>query len=285
MQIIRELEKGDRGIYCGALGFISPGSKAVFNMPIRTISITNGNGQMGVGSGIVIDSDPKQEYRECILKADFLTRQHNSFKIIETMLWEGKYIFLSAHLKRLRECAEYFGFVCDLSVVTARLRRLEKSLKQGSRYRVRLLLDRNGKIGLNSSEIESSLARNGNFIAISRHRTDPDNLFLYHKTTNRALYDSQHKVYAAKGYLDVIFLNTRNEVTEGAISNIMIQKAGRLYTPVLDSGLLPGIFRQHLLDIGKAKEKKLTLIDLRKADKIFICNSVRGLVEVKLREG
>jgi para-aminobenzoate synthetase/4-amino-4-deoxychorismate lyase len=108
---------------------------------------------------------------------------------------------------------------------------------------------------------------------------------LYHKTTNRALYDSQHKVYAAKGYLDVIFLNTRNEVTEGAISNIMIQKAGRLYTPVLDSGLLPGIFRQHLLDIGKAKEKKLTLIDLRKADKIFICNSVRGLVEVKLREG
>ena len=88
---------------------------------------------MGVGSGIVIDSDPKQEYRECILKADFLTRQHNSFKIIETMLWEGKYIFLSAHLKRLRECAEYFGFVCDLSVVTARLRRLEKSLKQGSR--------------------------------------------------------------------------------------------------------------------------------------------------------
>ena len=119
--------------------------------------------------------------------------------------------------------------------------------------------------------------------AAEKYKIDPENLFLYHKTTNRALYDSQYKLYSSKSYFDVVFLNTRNEVAEGAISNIIIQKDGRLYTPPVASGLLAGIFRQHLLNIGKAKESPISLGDLLKADKIFACNSVRGMVEVKIK--
>ncbi|MCX5704731.1 MAG: aminodeoxychorismate synthase component I [Candidatus Omnitrophica bacterium] len=285
MLIIEELEKSSRNIYCGALGFISPGNKAVFNMPIRTLSISGGRGQMGAGSGIVIDSDPKQEFKECLLKADFLTSEQSSFRLLETMLWDEKYTFLNAHLKRLERSAKYFDFSFSQPKILLELRRLENKFKPEVRCRVRLLMDNGGKASFECYVITGDPSRQVRYIAISKHKVDPENKFLYHKTTNRALYDNQHKYYAAKGYFDVIFLNTRDEVAEGAISNIIVQKNGRFYTPPVTCGLLPGIFRQHLLDIGKAREKTLTVGDLRKADKIFACNSVRGLVEVKLKEG
>ena len=117
---------------------------------------------------------------------------------------------------------------------------------------------------------------------ISIFRTSPGDIFLYHKTTNRELYGSEYERYRTKGYFDVIFLNTKGEVAEGAITNIVIKKNGRFYTPPLSSGLLPGVFRASLLKSGRVKEKKIFLKDLRRADKIFLCNSVRGLVEVKL---
>jgi len=285
MQIIRELEKGNRNIYCGALGIIAPGNKAVFNMPIRTLSISGGRGQMGAGSGIVIDSDPKQEFKECLLKADFLTSEQSCFELLETVLWDKKYTFLNAHLKRLEKSAKYFDFSFDRPRMLLELRRLENNFNLGVKYRVRLLLDKDGKVRLEHCAITADLGRQAGYIAISKYKVDPENKFLYHKTTNRSFYDSQYRLYAAKGYFDVVFLNIRNEVAEGAISNIIVQKSRRLYTSPITCGLLPGIFRQHLLNIGKTREKVLTVGDLRKADKIFACNSVRGLVEVKLKEG
>ena len=285
MQIIGELEKEKRDVYCGALGIIFPGKRAVFNMPIRTLSIVKNKGEMGVGSGIVIDSDPGQEFRECLLKARFLTEGHSDFQLIETMLWDKKFTFLNAHLRRLRDSAGYFDFTFDLPGIIKKLKQSEKELKQGVKYRVRLLLDREGRSKVGHYRIPADAGQKKRFIALSKYKVSADNLFLYHKTTNRALYDEQHKLYSKRGYFDVIFLNTKNEVAEGAISNIIIQKNNRLYTPPVASGLLPGIFRQHLLNIGKASEKKLTMDDLRKADMLFVCNSVRGMVEVKLKEG
>lgn len=285
MQIIGGLEKNDRNIYCGALGFIAPNGKAVFNMPIRTLSISKGKGQMGAGSGIVIDSDPGQEFKECLLKANFLTKGQSPFQLIETMLWDKKYIFLNAHLKRLGRSAKYFEFSFDRKKALLGLRRLENKFKPGIKYRVRLSMDKNGVFSLEHRLITDDLSSQARYIAISKYKVDPENKFLYHKTTNRAFYDSQRKLYVKKGYFEVFFLNTRDEVAEGAICNIMVRKNGRLYTPPVDCGLLPGVFRQHLIDIGKAREKVLTVEDLRKADKVFACNSVRGLVEVKLKEG
>jgi para-aminobenzoate synthetase/4-amino-4-deoxychorismate lyase len=283
MQIISELEKEKRDVYCGALGIIFPGKRAVFNMPIRTLSIVKNKGEMGVGSGIVIDSDPGQEFRECLLKARFLTEGHNDFQLIETMLWDKKFTFLNAHLRRMVNSAKYFGFIFSLPGLIAKLKGPEKGFKEGIKYRVRLLLDKGGGVRLEHSRIPAEPGEKARYIAVSKYRVDPENLFLYHKTTNRALYDSQYKLYAARGYFEVIFLNNRNELAEGAISNIIIQKNSRLYTPPVASGLLPGIFRGHLLNTGKVKEKKIGFGDLRKADKLFVCNSVRGMVEVKLK--
>ena len=300
MQIIKELEKGNRNIYCGALGIIFPGKRAVFNLPIRTVSISRGKdkvlkgkvlskakgkvlkGEMGVGGGITFDSDPGEEYKECVLKARFLTKRHRPFSLIETMLWDGKFRHLDGHLGRMRDSAAYFGFVFDRAEIIRILISSQDGFKRNVRYRVRVLLAKDGNATVENSEIGQGPGQAAVQAAVSVFRTDSRSILLYHKTTNRRLYDAEYGHYRAKGYFDVIFLNTKGEVTEGAITNVVIKKNGKFYTPPLSSGLLPGIFRAYLIKSGRVKEKKIFLKDLCKADKVFLCNSVRGLVEVKL---
>ena len=104
----RDLEQHPRGIYTGAIGHISPNRNATFNVAIRTLVLQNGQAEMGVGGGIVADSDPSSEYRECLLKASFLTRPPHDFQLIETLLWNpsdtaSPFYLLDHHLDRLAD--------------------------------------------------------------------------------------------------------------------------------------------------------------------------------------
>jgi len=283
MQIIRKLEKGPRGVYCGALGFISPAKEAIFNLPIRTVHINGGKGEMGVGSGIVQDSRWQEEFRECCLKAKFFSDAACDFKLIETIGWDKEYCFIGEHIARLKQAAQHFGFVFMKKKIFERLKTLESRFVENNKYRIRLLLDREGSLKFEYNRI-SPCARSINYVAVSKYRMDPKDEFIYYKTTNRLVYDSEYARYNALGYFDVLFLNTRNEFTEGAISNIIIQKKGKFFTPPLSSGILPGIYRGDLLRKRLAEEKRIFWKDIAGADKIFLCNSVRGLTEVKLRK-
>ncbi|MFA5310724.1 MAG: aminodeoxychorismate synthase component I [Candidatus Omnitrophota bacterium] len=282
MQIIRELERGyPRGVYCGALGFISKRNQAVFNLPIRTLSVLRGKGEMGVGSGIVYDSSPAEEFMECKLKARFLIERDSSLRLIETIGWDKGYLFLKEHLRRMEESAGYFGFSCNPWSIRRKLAEIERKLIRTREYKVRLLL---GKYGdLNAAYSPIGEVRGVKKVAISKYRINPASVFLRHKTTNRSLYDREYSRYKARGYFDVIFLNNRQEVSEGAISNIVIERRGRLYTPPFSSGLLPGIFRGDLLRKGIVKEKIMHFCDLLEADRVYLCNSVRGMARVELK--
>jgi para-aminobenzoate synthetase/4-amino-4-deoxychorismate lyase len=235
---------------------------------------------MGVGGGIVYDSLPKDELSECKLKAKFLTNRYNDFKLIETLLWNKEYKFIREHLDRLGGSAEYFDFNYNLANILSELKKIARRFIRGRQYKIRLLLDREGK--LESECFEISPEEGLKYVVISRYKMNPDDVFLYHKTTNRALYDAEYSRYAAQGYFDVIFLNTRGEFTEGAISNLIIQKKNRLYTPPVSSGLLAGIYRDYLIRKRVIKEQVIPENDFIGADRIFLCNSVRGLVEVKI---
>jgi para-aminobenzoate synthetase/4-amino-4-deoxychorismate lyase len=81
----------------------------------------------------------------------------------------------------------------------------------------------------------------------------------------------------------VIFLNRRGELTAGTRTTLFFERDGRLYTPALASGLLPGTLREELLDLPRAaaSEAVLTLSDLILADRIYLGNSVRGLVRAE----
>lgn len=278
MQLLAGIEQQPRGVYTGAIGCFSP-EETVFNVAIRTLEIENGIATGGVGSGIVIDSEPAAEYRECQLKAEFLTRSAEPFSLIETMLWNGSFPLLNLHLDRLADSARYFDFPWDLNAIRDTLHNEASRFPETPSRKVRLLLHANGESTLESDTLPDSNADEAlPTICIAAHRTDPADRFLFHKTTRRELYNRAYAVARASNFADVLFLNTRNEITEGAVHNIFIEKSGHWFTPPLDCGVLPGVYRRHLLATRtNIEEKILSLNEFKAADSVFICNAVRGL--------
>ncbi len=283
MKIIRNLEHTPRGVYTGAIGFISPKKKIVFNIPIRTIELTGESGTMGIGSGIVWDSDPAGEFEECLLKAKFLTEPAQPVRLIESLRYENGYLRLAAHLERLKNSARYFGIRFDSDRIHEHLESKTASLKSGTVYKVRILVDDAGRIAVEAGPVPAML-RQPVDVFISDERVDSRDRFLYHKTTARPLYDRIYADAAARGFFDAIFLNERDEITEGAISNVYVEREGKLITPPVSCGLLNGIYRQSLLQEGRATEGILRRDDLIDAKQIFLSNSVRGLVLARLRD-
>lgn len=282
MQIIHETEQHPRGVYCGAIGYIAPDDRSVFSVAIRTVTVKNNGGIMGVGSGIVYDSDPETEYDECRLKAAFLLNELPEFHLLETILWNGAYSLLELHLARLQSSAEYFQIPCPLQKITELLQSATGSFRDGISYRVRLLLSRRGDPSVEPSEYTPPSV---DTIRISPERTDSGDRFLYHKTTHRQLYDRYSKSAAEEGLADYLFLNERNEITEGSVTNIFIEQNGLLITPPLHCGILPGVYRNEVLRTNpQSVEKIITVDDVRGAEALYLCNSLRGWTKVTLSE-
>ena len=283
MKLIKELETEPRDIYTGSIGYISPDKKAVFNVAIRTVVLDGNKGELGVGGGIVYDSKAKSEYEEAILKANFFSKLNSGLSLIETILYNKLtgYKYLSLHLKRLKDSCKYFSITFNPEKLLTALKQINiLAIKED--LIVRVLVNKDGKFNIEKKAlIKEPIPIK---VMFSTKKINPDNPLLYHKTTHRDLYDKERIKAIKEGFFEVIFLNTKGEVTEGSITNIFIQKNKKLYTPALKCGLLPGVLRQHLLNEGKAREKVICLEDVLAADKVFVGNSVRGLVEAKLEE-
>ena len=281
MQIIQELERRCRGVYTGAIGFIGPNRSSAFNVAIRTLVMQGGEVSMGVGGGIVADSKPDDEYRECLLKAAFLTRRLEPFQLIETMLWDGEFRLLTLHLDRMESSARYFGFSFDRARITSTLFDLCKSptFDGGGRHRIRLTLGANGRAATEVSHCPHEPPKISIWLAGERiSSSDP---FRRHKTTRRDAFDRLYKKAREHGFDEVIFTNENGDITEGAISNIFIERRGELLTPPITSGVLPGVLRRHILQTREgSQEAVLKVDDLKSADSIYLCSSLRGLRRV-----
>jgi para-aminobenzoate synthetase/4-amino-4-deoxychorismate lyase len=309
MQMLAGLEGGPRGVYTGAIGYFSR-ERTVFNVAIRTLEMEAAaeasgeepvhHGRMGVGSGIVIDSNAAEEYRECLLKAAFLTGLTGSpgpaatyaavnFSLVETMLWRDGFPLLESHLARLEDSAGYFDFAFDRGQIEAALRTEAEGFSAGESKpraprKVRLLLDRPGRLTLESEILPAEDAKVLR-VRLSDRRTDPDDPMLFHKTTHRPLYSEEWNAARAAGFDDVLFLNLREEVTESAIGNVFLVKAGRWFTPPVECGLLAGVERRRLLETRpEIEERVVTPADLRAADALYLSNAVRGMRRVRLEE-
>ncbi len=295
MEIIHELETTRRGVYTGAIGYLAPNGDALFNVPIRTVVLDGHIGEMGIGSGIVADSKPEKEWQECQLKANFLSKSRQDFQLIETLLWipgQG-YWLLDQHLKRLQASAQYFGYPFDITSIKAELDKNQDKYNNAP-ARVRLLLASTGKLTLSHTacphpkNVDLPLDRSQSQISkvyLSSENTNSNDIFLYHKTTNRGFYDFLWKEAQKEGFLDVLCKNEQGEMTEGAITNIFLEEDGIFYTPPVSSGLLPGVFREYLLSTYSdlVKEKVLFQEDLEnESNNLYLGNSVRGLVPVQL---
>jgi para-aminobenzoate synthetase / 4-amino-4-deoxychorismate lyase len=285
MTIIRELERSSRGIYTGAIGHIRRGGDFSFNVAIRTVELINGNrGRMHIGSGIVADSKPTTEYAECWSKARFLTQLEPDFVLLETLLIRNRKVLrLEAHLQRLRQSAQFFGFKCNEAAVRAAI--LNAAAKAVSdRLRLRLTVDQNSQVEAQIQPLPGLPLQLE--CAIASERTNSADPLLRHKTTARKLYDDILKQLKAQPTIfDALFFNERDELTEGARSNVFLIKSGAWFTPPVDSGLLNGVMRQDILSIHKVHEQKLYREDLMSADAVYLSNSLHGLLRVSIWSG
>ncbi|MGV1014035.1 MAG: aminodeoxychorismate synthase component I [Methyloceanibacter sp.] len=286
MEIIRELETEPRGVYTGAIGHIPPSGDLQFNVAIRTVVLDGQHGEMGIGGGIVADSKEESEFEECLLKAQFLTRVDAPFELIETLRFEqGKgFHLLERHLARLQSSAAHFGYPFSREAILAALD-TEAARVETPVALVRLLLAEDGVIAVTSTPIELPTKDTVWRFVISDQRLDEKDPLFYHKTTRRQFFDREmERQKAATGCDEVIFLNKKGELTEGTRTNLFIELGGRLFTPALASGLLPGTLREELLDLPRAaaSEAVLTPADLARAGRIYLGNSVRGLIRAEL---
>jgi para-aminobenzoate synthetase/4-amino-4-deoxychorismate lyase len=295
MQIIRELEADARGVYTGAIGWfdaaVGPGiGNFCLSVPIRTLVLQAPDagavraGEMGIGAGIVHDSVAADEHAECALKARFLTAMPNDFALFETMAVtrDGGCVLLARHLHRLTTSAAYFGFACDALALRAAVTQACAALPDNAPRRLRLALDWHGDCTIRSSLLQPWSGVAG--LLLAPQLTASADLFLRHKTTQRAQYDAAWRAAEAQGAFDMLFFNERGEVTEGARSNVFAQIDGQWYTPPLSAGVLPGVMRAHLLADPQwaASERTLTLADLQRADRLVLCNALRGVLTAVL---
>lgn len=281
MEIIARLEGSARHIYTGTIGFVEPGGRSQFNVAIRTVLIDSATrqAQYGVGGGIVADSDCGDEWEESRIKARALAACPPSFDLLETLLWMpgAGYVLIGRHMKRLLQSADYFGFFVDVVDVRDQLEQYAQRLPR-TPHRVRMTVTRRGAVAISSSpqDVESGFPR----VALAASAIDSANPFLYHKTTNRTVYEEA--VAARPGFEDVLLYNERGEVTESTIANLVVASAGVLLTPPVNSGLLPGTLRAHLLEEGKLQEKVLTLQEVADASACYLISSVRGFHPVSV---
>ncbi len=273
MEIIEDLESGPREAYCGSIGYIAPNGDASFSVAIRTVQMAEGRLRYDVGSGVVLDSDGPDEYRECLLKSEIFKSTKDTvfetFRLTET----GQIPHENLHARRIAAATDI-----SCKVIQSELDRI-RSLHSGEIMRVRMEAPSDGSDRFNTTLTPFTLFEKPLTLAISRYPLTSEVQLTSTKTTRRDFYDGERaRIGALTGANEVIFLNADGEVCEGSFTSIFIETARHLTTPHLSCGLLPGILRQHYLDTGQALQATLSLADLETANKIYIGNSLRGLI-------
>lgn len=283
MRRIARLEAGPRGVYCGAIGYLTGSGaerRSVFSVAIRTAVLSGADLTLGAGGGIVWDSEPEEEYHEMLLKTRFFSSSPptDDVQLIETMRAEadGTIPWRSWHLDRLRSSASTLGFSWDQDHIDAVLASaIEQAHGAEEGFRVRLLLAQNGSATATASALDAP-PETPLRICLTEVRIASSHPRYCHKTTDRGPYTQASEQARAHACFDGLLINERGEVTEGAISNVFIRRGETWFTPPLESGLLPGVGRRVFLLEHAAREQVLRPEDLRGADEIRITNAIIG---------
>lgn len=278
MEIIDELERAPRGPYTGSIGWIDPTGDAAFNVAIRTLVLEDGgtNATLGLGSGIVADSEAGDEWRECLAKGAFVTEGQPRFDLIETMRFDpvDGIGHLEKHLARMRASARALGFVFDRHAARNALQAATFRIREPAK--IRLLLSRLGQFAIEirpaPKEVDAPV-----WVAIVPRNVDVADFRLNHKTTARSIYDDAR---TGQDVFDTLLEDGEGFLTEGCFTNLFVEREGRLLTPPVSRGLLPGILRETLIEEGRAVEQDLTRGDL--VDGFLLGNAVRGLIQAQL---
>jgi len=277
MEIIASLEGERRGPYTGSIGRLAPDGEAAFNVAIRTLVLRDGESvaRLGLGSGIVADSVAADEWRECLAKGEFVATA-GRFDLIETMRFDPHegLAELDRHLARMKRSADAFGFAFDRHHARNELQAATFFLREARK--LRLLLSSSGALAIESRPLPSP-PEGAVEVALAPLPVEAEDFRLRHKTSDRRFYDEARE---AAGTFEVVFVDRDRFLTEGSFTSLFVERGGRLLTPPLARGLLPGVLREVLLGEGRAEEADLRPEDLEGG--FFVGNSVRGLMAARL---
>ena len=285
MQLIRELERQPRGIYCGAIGVVRPdghgGIAATFNVPIRTVVMRGTQARCSIGSGITASAAAGAEWQEWLHKQAFLARASEPFEVLETLaLVDGVYRHQADHLARMAEAAQHFGYPWQPAAVHACLQALAAQHGSGP-WRVRLLLDRFGQPRAEAFALQPT-ATPVRLQLAPRPLAEAHGEWVRFKTTRRAHY-AAFAPAPGSGIFDTVLFNAEGEITESTFGNLAMQMDdGRWLTPPLACGLLPGVGRAVALREGRVQEGVVRVQDLHRVRRWAFINSLRGWLDAEL---
>lgn len=298
MEIIDEIETEHRGLYTGAIGWFAPPTQGhtlanfCLSVPIRTIELDaedskgERKGRMGVGAGIVYDSEANDEYAECQLKARFLTGLQPKFSLFETMYAtrEESCRDWPLHLERLGNSAHFFGFQFDPQDLGARVQAQCQNLEPGLAYRFKLSLYHDGRVDIQTAPL-TPLKTHDDYVGyLFEHEVcHLPTLFLAHKSSIRQQYDAAWQRAEKHGAFDSIFINRDGKVTEGGRSSIFVRLGSTWYTPPLSDGVLQSIMRQKMLadPALPIQERSISIDELLNAEEVLLANSLRGVMPAR----
>lgn len=281
MEWIQTLEKNPRGPYCGAIGLIKPNGDMVFNVAIRTLwsNTTTSEWQAGLGAGITIGSQAAQEFQEIQWKGRYLKRPSMpTVSLIETLrLEQGVYPYYAGHLERLIRSASALQFPPPESSVKPVLDQIAQELPLNT-YKVRLCYRASGQIHVGYEPIQPLTYVP--LVKLASFPISPSTNFLY-KTTNRERYEPFLKEIRSPVW-DILLWNAAGLITEFTRGNVVWQEQGKLWTPPLECGLLPGVFREQLIKKHLIHEKTISLKEIPNIERLWFINAVREWVLVQL---
>ncbi len=301
MQWIARLEPQPRGVYCGTVALLRPDGSVTASVAIRTMHLRQGRARYHAGAGITWDSVAAQEWQETldktrVVQMDFLQQQKQDFGLIETLLWTGRdFWLLPEHEARLAASAAYFGWGFDAAAWRAALQaevvRAGAGGSAPSALRVRSVLHPSGALEVSSTPLAACPALDlqppafdaaaAQGFALAPNALHSGSVWLYHKTTQRQVYEAARAAHLPAGGLDVLLCNERGELCEFSIGNVVLRLGGAYVSPPVRSGLLPGTLRAALLAAGQIQERVLHAADLARAEEVWLINSVRGWVAMR----
>jgi para-aminobenzoate synthetase/4-amino-4-deoxychorismate lyase len=306
LNVIAELESGPRGVYTGAIGFASPLAGLELSVAIRTFEFRGEHAWLGVGGGIVADSDPREEARECTTKASPLLsaigarlaseragapapaplriaprpvpRPDPAAGVFETLLVsDGTPVALERHLARLRRSVfALYGAELPHGLASELLQAAAEAENDAARMRVNAR-PVSGRSAVSIDFELSALAEREVPVELVP-RTVPGGLG-EHKWIDRRMLSA----LAAEGEGEPLLCDLDGFVLEAARASVFcVESGGRVVTPPLDGRILPGVTRALVLELAPrlgliVSVEPLSLGRLAEADEWFVTGALGGV--------
>lgn len=282
MELIAALEGTSRGVYCGAVGFLSPPEVAMatasFSVAIRTVVVDESEGvaEFGVGGGIGASEEIAGAYEEARVKARLLVERRPGFAIFEDIRWDDGYRLGAAHVARLVASADYFGYPIDRAELD-RLLAIQSS-RLGEPTIVRVMAARNGRLTVETRPagpwVDGPGAGSSISLAVSEQPVASSNVYLFHRTSNTHLFDQLRKMHPSTD--EVLLFNEERDITQTTAGNLLLDFGSGWVTPPIGSGCFPGIMRSRLVEQGRVRVERVGLESLGKVHRLAVIDAVHG---------